>query len=88
MLVLRLCLFTRSLEESVDLCWRVGGLEGGVGYLTVFGLRYLLERRPGILIGRPWDPDFFYMSWWWLFGLVVCVRRFFVGGGRFCGGWE
>ena len=63
MLVLRLCLFTRSLEESVDLCWRVGGLEGGVGYLTVFGLRYLLERRPGILRGMPWDMKLCGLRW-------------------------
>ena len=68
--------------------WRVDGLVNGGGSLSVFGLRYILERRPGILIGRPWDPDLYDMSWWWPFGLVLFVRRFFVGGGRFCGGWK
>ena len=69
----------------------VGGLGNVCGPLSVFGLGCILERRTGILIGRPWDPDLYDMSWWWPFGLVVCVRLFllegvvFVVGGSDCG---
>ena len=68
--------------------WRVDCLVNGSGYLSVFGLRYISERRPGVLIGRTWDPDLYDMSWWWPFRLVLFVRRFLVWGGLLCGGWE
>ena len=68
--------------------WRVDGLGYGCGFWSLFSLRCLLERRPGILRGRPWATDLYDLSWWGPFRMVVCGGRFFVGKGRFCGGRE
>ena len=42
--------------------WRVEYLGDGGVFLSVFSLRCLLERRPGILRGRPWDPYLYDLS--------------------------